>query len=203
MPRTQPPSPIPPAAPVSPPARPPMLPVSPPPASASRARTSWIVIGGIIGVLFLIALAIPDKDNEQPIAPQPMLPQPVEPNTQPPPTAADNSAVGIHTALVWRDSALRFNGSIQWDGRSNVAQVRASVTDAITGRALAEGPWQAAGSYDPQGRLVFATQVQVPGDSMTAGTHTHNVYLVFEKRGYAWVFARNCELPGKCFEAGS
>lgn len=139
---------------------------------------------------------------------QPMstpTPNPVPAGALTPPAATPaSSGAGTSVKLAWRDDALNYSGTLNWDGRSTVAQLSAVVVDRATGQSL--GAHQLAVGVRPEApnRAVFSTQVPVPGDSQTAGPHSHSVNLVFERQADGhWAFTGNCTAPGRCWEAGS
>ncbi len=192
---------IPPAAPaaVDPPLRVP--PVAPPRAKARSAKALWI--GGVLVVLVLAGIAsmVPEQQGGQPM--------PVVQHVDPPlagvaPTLGTGTTMpgaGLRVNLAWYDHALTYKGTLNWDGRSNTAQLSVEVFDTATRQSLGQRQVVAYGRPDAPGRNVFSTQIVVPGDSATAGTHTHNVNLVFEAQPNGnWVFVRNCAAPNDCYE---
>jgi hypothetical protein len=218
------PDPHPPAPPPRPPAPLPPIPPGPPPAPVAKTTGRRnVLIAAAVGVAVIVGVWIDRQDSVgsgPPPAPIPSsipspTPSPVQaPTPSPmqaptgvaPPPAGTYSPSGASTStnLVWRDEALRYTGTLSWDGQSTVAQLSVGVIDLATSQPL--GSHQLAVSVRPEapGRAIFSTQVPVPGDSQTAGRHSHAVNLVFERQANGqWVFARNCTGPGRCWEAGS
>ena len=172
------------------------------------ARTAAIAAVVTIAVVAALAEWLPDDDGPgyTPLPPggggaiAPL--EPVGPNAGP-----GGAASPLNVALQWRDDALAFNGRVLWDGASPTAAIDAAVTDFATGQPLNQGRFTAGVLRDAPDRIVFATVVPVPGDSRTAGEHSHAVHLVFERPGAdgAWTFVRNCtepNRPDRCWAAG-
>ncbi|HEY4956835.1 MAG TPA: hypothetical protein VII31_03400, partial [Caldimonas sp.] len=175
----------------------------PAPVKSKSAKTLWI--GGGIAVLVLAGLAslVSEHEGAQPMP----APQNIDPplgGVAPPiggGAAMPNAGAGLSVNLTWYDHALTYAGTLTWDGRSNMAQLSVNVFDTATRRSLGHRQVVAYGRPDAPGRNVFSTQIVVPGDSVTAGTHTHNVNLVFEQQPNGnWAFVRNCAAPNDCYE---
>ena len=194
----------PPPAPAPPPFAPPMPPPTPvPPAPARSSKALWIAIG--VGVLILGGIASliseHDPDRQMPIAPVNVAPLvDVEPAV-PKPAPAVHTNAGPGVVLAWQDHALTYKGRFTWGGGSTVAHLSIDVFDGRTGNSLGHREVAAYGHPDSQMRNVFAAQIPVDGDSVTAGPHTHSVNLVFEMQPNGnWSFVRNCSAPNDCYE---
>lgn len=184
------------AAPGPGPAPAPPQPPTPAPPKSKRMRNTWIAVGAV--VLVGLASLVSEYGPERPL-PVP-LPDPT-PALPPATLASPNKPVALNMNLVWRDYVLQYSGKLSWDGHSNTAGLSVDIVDSGTRKDLGSRQLEAYPRLDAPGRLVFATQVPVPGDSRTAGPHSHDVNLVFEMQANGnWVFVRNCMTPGNCYE---
>jgi hypothetical protein len=117
---------------------------------------------------------------------------------------APAAAAPLRMNLTWRDDALRYAGTLNWDGQSSVAQLSVVVNDAATGASLGSRQLEAAVQADGKSGVLFSTGVAVAGDTQTPGAHTHAVNLFFQVQPTGgWVFVRNCVAADRCWAAGS
>ena len=171
-------------------------PVPPPPPPPSSAKRVWIGLAVAVGV----AAGIASFGNRPPEPPSSTQPVPVVPAMVP----QTGNASPINMDLQWRDYVLIFAGHLNWDGRSPGAEITASIKDGNTGRPLANNQ-RVSAVVSPvgtlgQGRYMFSTQVLIPGDSRTAGQHTHNVNLILQAHpGGGWQYIQNCMMPNQCY----
>jgi hypothetical protein len=196
------PSPTPPAPPAprpSPPPAPRPAPPPPPdhggtPAKRSRSKTLYIALAVVAGVVVGVTSMVSD---DEPAA----LPQPVSnPAFLGDAAPGQSPGRGIHMNLGWRDYVLAYTGNLSWDGSSNTALIAARIVDGNTGQMLGNQQLRASVSSVGSGRYVFSTRVPVPGDSQTAGPHTHDVNLIFQAQpNGGWMFVQNCMTPTNCY----
>ncbi len=191
-----PPPPAPPVHPPAPaPARRPAPAPAPTPVATKKSPWFWIALAGVIVVLAGIVSLL--GEMQQPAAP---IAAPIG-TVSPGGAATYPTGPGINMNVAWYDNALMYQGTLSWDGRSNAAALSVDVVDGQTKRSIGHRQVAAYGHADAPGRNVFSTQIAVPGDSMTAGAHVHNVNLVFELQPNGnWALVRNCMGPGNCYE---
>jgi TIR domain len=197
------PTPPPPPRPPEPP--PPQPQPQPPPTPPSKAKLWGWVGAGAVGAMLAASFNKPDPAP----APGPLItpvPSPA-PSPSPAPQGAPATVLkglghraenGFDVPLRWHDQALRYTGRLQWDGRSQGASlVGASAQDITTGRTVAQGNYNLRLLMEGPSRMVFTTEVWVPGgDSTNAAPHGHTVGLVFEQQaGGGWLYMRNCLGP--------
>jgi hypothetical protein len=115
----------------------------------------------------------------------------------PPPAAVP---VGIDATLRWRDYILIYDGQVRWDGRSPTAQIAARITDGGFNRVIVPQANVLAGVVSGgSGLVAMNAQFAVPGDSRTAGAHTHGVQLRFQLQPDGqWRFVQACD-PYGCY----
>jgi hypothetical protein len=167
-----------------------------PAASATKATSKKpYIIGGII-LFVLLGIGSMLSEQKQQQQQQPPSPMPgVGPGAMP-----DVGSGGVHQHLVWRDYVLAYSGNVSWDGRSNTASIAVNVVDSYTRQPLGSRQLQATVNPNGPNQIVMSTSVAVPGDSRTAGPHSHNVNLVFQSAGDGdWTFVRNCMSPNDCY----
>lgn len=189
----------------TPPAPPPFVPPLPiPPARAHSSKALWIGIG--LGVLVLGGIASMvsehESDRQMPIAPVNVAPLGnVTPVPAPDPAPAMNADAGPGGMLAWRDHALKYQGRFTMTGVASPAHLSIDVYDGKTGKNLGHREIPAYGRVNAPGQNIFAAQVEVDGDSVTPGRHSHNLNLVFELQPNGnWAFVRNCSGPNDCYD---
>ncbi len=199
------PAPRPPPDPVPPPFVPPVPGPGPVvPAKSRGSKALWIGAGFGVLVLGGIASMISDRqdDRNRPAAPADIAPLGnIAPAPAPAPAPTIDANAGSGTMLMFRDHALSYKGRFTMTGPNTPARLSIDVYDGKTGKSLGHRELLAYGHVDAPGRNVFSAQVEVDGDSITAGRHAHTLNLVFEQqRDGNWPLVKNCSAPGDCYD---
>lgn len=197
------PGPHPPPAPVPPPFVPPMPGPDPiAPAKSRGSKALWIGAGFGVLVLGGIASMVSEHSEDRQV-PTPTLDVAPPGNiaTVPAPSPAIDANGAPGTMLAFRDHALSYKARFTMTGPNTPARLSLDVYDGKTGKSLGHRELLAYGHVDAPGRNVFSAQVEVDGDSVTAGRHAHTLNLVFEQQPDGnWPLVKNCSKPGDCYD---
>ena len=161
------------------------------------SRSKWIWTGAVVGILVVGGIA--SMVSEQSVVPTVATDPAADLRRLPPATVPPYG--GPVMKLAFRDHALAYTGLITMNGYGAPSPLTLDVRDGATNRSLGHREVTVYGRIDAPGRTVYSTQVEVDGDSVTAGRHSHSLNLVFEQQpNGSWAFVRNCTAPGDCYD---